>query len=129
MSRDLGVTEFMLLQAAVAVVLHKAGGGVDVPIGAPVAGRSEANLDQLIGFFINIVVLRNDLRGNPTLREVLQRTRQMALAAYAHQDLPFDQVVEAVSPSGRCPQSVVRHCCARSRTNAARPRHRHRARR
>ncbi len=98
MSRDLGVTEFMLLQAAVAVVLHKAGGGVDVPIGAPVAGRSEANLDQLIGFFINIVVLRNDLRGNPTLREVLQRTRQMALAAYAHQDLPFDQVVEAVNP-------------------------------
>lgn len=97
-SRDLGVTEFMLLQAAVAVVLHKAGGGVDVPIGAPVAGRSEANLDQLIGFFINIVVLRNDLRGNPTLREVLQRTRQMALAAYAHQDLPFDQVVEAVNP-------------------------------
>lgn len=93
----------MLLQAAVAVVLHKAGGGVDVPIGAPVAGRSEANLDQLIGFFINIVVLRNDLRGNPTLREVLQRTRQMALAAYAHQDLPFDQVVEAVNPSGRCP--------------------------
>ncbi len=99
LSRDLGITEFMLLQAAVAVVLHKAGGSPDIPIGTPVAGRNESELDQLIGFFINILVLRNDLRGNPTLREVLRRTREMALAAYAHQDLPFDQVVDAVSPA------------------------------
>jgi mycobactin peptide synthetase MbtE len=97
--RELGVTEFMLLQTAVAVVLHRVGGSVDVPIGTPVAGRNESALDQLIGFFINILVLRNDLRGNPTLREVLQRTRAMALAAYAHQDLPFDQVVDAVRPT------------------------------
>jgi mycobactin peptide synthetase MbtE len=96
--RDLGITEFMLLQTAVAVVLHKAGGSVDIPIGTPVAGRNESELDQLIGFFINILVLRNDLTGNPTLREVLQRTRDMALGAYAHQDLPFDQVVDAVRP-------------------------------
>ena len=99
LSRDLGITEFMLLQAAVAVLLHKAGGGPDIPIGTPVAGRNESDLDRLIGFFINIVVLRNDLRGNPTLREVLQRTREMALGAYAHQDLPFDQVVDAVRPA------------------------------
>jgi mycobactin peptide synthetase MbtE len=99
LTRELGVTEFMLLQTAVAVVLHRAGGSVDVPIGTPVAGRNESALDQLIGFFINILVLRNDLRGNPTLREVLQRTRAMALAAYAHQDLPFDQVVDAVRPT------------------------------
>jgi mycobactin peptide synthetase MbtE len=99
LTRELGVTEFMLLQAAVGVVLHKAGGSVDVPIGTPVAGRNESALDQLIGFFINILVLRNDFRGNPTLREVLQRTREMALAAYAHQDLPFDQVVDAVRPT------------------------------
>ncbi len=99
LNRGLGITEFMLLQAAVAVVLHKAGGGSDIPIGTPVAGRSESHLDQLIGFFINILVLRNDLRGNPTLREVLQRTRAMALAAYAHQDLPFDQLVDAVRPA------------------------------
>jgi mycobactin peptide synthetase MbtE len=98
-SRELGVTEFMVLQAAVAVVLHKAGGGRDVAIGTPVAGRSEAELDQLIGFFVNFVVLRNDLSGNPTVREVLTRAREMALAAYANQDLPFDQVVDAVSPS------------------------------
>ncbi|HEY6820196.1 MAG TPA: amino acid adenylation domain-containing protein [Mycobacterium sp.] len=96
--RELGVTEFMALQAAVAVVLHKVGSGVDIPLGTPVAGRTEAELDQLIGFFVNILVLRNDLRGNPTLRDVLSRARETALAAYAHQDLPFDRVVDSVSP-------------------------------
>ncbi len=103
--RELGVTEFMALQAAVAVVLHKVGSGVDIPLGTPVAGRSEAELDQLIGFFVNILVLRNDLRGNPTLREVLTRARETALAAYAHQDLPFDRVVDSVSPV----RSLSRH--------------------
>jgi len=96
--RELGVTEFMALQAAVAVVLHKVGGGVDIPLGTPVAGRTEAELDYLIGFFVNILVLRNDLHGNPTLRDVLTRARETALAAYAHQDLPFDRVVDSVSP-------------------------------
>lgn len=96
--RELGITEFMLLQTAVAVVLHKAGGGTDIPLGSPVAGRTEAELDQLIGFFVNILVLRNDLGGNPTLRELLKRARETALAAYAHQDLPFDRVVDSVSP-------------------------------
>ncbi|HUH72735.1 MAG TPA: amino acid adenylation domain-containing protein [Mycobacterium sp.] len=98
LSRELGITEFMLLQAAVAVLLHKAGGGVDIPLGTPVAGRTEPELDQLIGFFVNILVLRNDLSGNPTLREVLGRAREMALAAYAHSDLPFDRVVDSISP-------------------------------
>lgn len=98
LSRELGITEFMLLQAAVAVALHKAGEGTDIPLGTPVAGRTEPELDGLIGFFINIVVLRNRLDGNPTVREVLSRAREMALGAYAHQDLPFDRVVDAVSP-------------------------------
>ena len=98
LTRELGVTEFMLLQAAVAVALHKAGEGTDIPLGTPVAGRTEPELDGLIGFFINIVVLRNRLDGNPTVREVLSRAREMALGAYAHQDLPFDRVVDAVSP-------------------------------
>src|SRR5436190_1014663 len=65
----------------------------------PVAGRTEAELDALVGFFINILVLRNDLSGDPTLREILVRSRDTALAAYAHQDLPFDHVVDAVSPA------------------------------
>ncbi|MGQ9407863.1 amino acid adenylation domain-containing protein [Mycolicibacterium gilvum] len=98
LSREVGATEFMLLQAAVAVTLYKAGEGPDIPLGTPVAGRTESELDQLIGFFINILVLRNDLRDNPSLRDVGFRSREMALAAYAHQDLPFDQVVDAVSP-------------------------------
>ncbi|MCV7281308.1 non-ribosomal peptide synthetase [Mycolicibacterium flavescens] len=99
LSRELGVTEFMLLQSAVAIALHKAGEQPDIPLGTPVAGRTEAELDQLVGFFINIVVLRNDLTDNPSLREVLRRARDTALAAYAHQDLPFDQVVDAVRPT------------------------------
>jgi mycobactin peptide synthetase MbtE len=98
LTREIGVTEFMVLQAAVAIALHKAGQGTDIPLGTPVAGRTAPELDSLIGFFINIVVLRNDLSGNPTLREVLRRSRDMALAAYKHQDLPFDRVVDAVSP-------------------------------
>ncbi|PRC42534.1 non-ribosomal peptide synthetase, partial [Mycobacterium sp. ITM-2017-0098] len=103
--RELGITEFMLLQAAVAVVLHKAGAGTDIPLGTPVAGRSEAELEQLVGFFVNFVVLRNDLSGNPTLRDVLARTRDMALSAYSNQDLPFEQVVEAVNP----PRTLARN--------------------
>lgn len=98
LSRELGITEFMLLQTAVAVVLSKAGGGHDIPLGTPVAGRTDSELDRLVGFFVNILVLRNDLSGNPTLREALLRAREMALAAYANQDLPFDRVVDAVNP-------------------------------
>ncbi len=98
LSRELGITEFMLLQTAVAVVLSKAGGGNDIPLGTPVAGRTDAELDRLVGFFVNILVLRNDLSGNPTLRETLLRAREMALAAYANSDLPFDRVVDAVNP-------------------------------
>jgi mycobactin peptide synthetase MbtE len=99
LGRELGVTEFMLLQSAVAVALHKAGEGSDIPLGTPVAGRTESALDQLVGFFINIVVLRNDLSGNPSLRDVLRSARDTALEAYANQDLPFDHVVDAVKPT------------------------------
>jgi mycobactin peptide synthetase MbtE len=99
LTRELGITDFMLLQSAVAVALAKSGEGLDIPLGTPVAGRTEAELDALVGFFINILVLRNDLGGDPTLREILVRSRDTALAAYAHQDLPFDHVVDAVSPA------------------------------
>lgn len=97
--RDLGATEFMALQAAVAVVLSKVGGGLDVPLGTPVAGRSETELEQLVGFFVNFVVLRNNLDGNPTVAEIIGGARDMALSAYAHQDVPFDRVVEAINPA------------------------------
>ena len=95
----------MALQAAVAVTLAKAGGGPDIPMGTPVAGRSEAELADLVGFFVNFVVLRNDLRGNPTLREILVRAREMALSAYSNADVPFEQVVEVVNP----PRSLSRN--------------------
>jgi mycobactin peptide synthetase MbtE len=98
LARETGATEFIVLQAAVAVLLHKTGSGDDIPLGTPIAGRTDAALDTLIGFFVNIVVLRNRLAGNPSLREVVARARETALGAYAHAELPFDRLVEALNP-------------------------------
>ena len=93
-----GATEFMVYQAVLAVLLHKLGGGADIPIGSPVVSRVDPATENLIGLFANMVVLRNDLTGDPTLRAMVARSRDVVLDAFAHQELPIERLVEALNP-------------------------------
>ncbi|HYP25131.1 MAG TPA: amino acid adenylation domain-containing protein [Blastocatellia bacterium] len=98
LSRRQGSTLFMTLLAAFDVLLHHYTGKTDIIVGTDVANRNRAETEALIGFFINQLVLRADLAGDPTFEEVLARVREAALGAYAHQDLPFEKLVESLRP-------------------------------
>jgi len=98
LSQEAGATLFMTLLAAFQSLLYRHSGQEDICVGSPIANRNRRELEGLIGFFVNSLVLRSNLSGNPTFRELLHRVRETTLAAYAHQDLPFEKLVEELHP-------------------------------
>jgi non-ribosomal peptide synthetase component F len=97
-SRQTEATLFMTLLAAFQTLLSRYAGQEDVSVGTPIANRNRAEIEGLIGFFVNTLVLRADLSGNPAFTDLLQQVRETTLEAYAHQDVPFDKVVDALQP-------------------------------
>jgi hypothetical protein len=98
LSQQESATLFITLLAAFQTLLYRYTGQVDIAVGTPIANRNLSEIEALIGFFVNSLVLRADLSGNPTFRELLHRVKNVAMAAYAHQDLPFEKLVEELHP-------------------------------
>jgi len=99
LSQQEGVTLFMILLAAFQLLLFRYTGQRDILVGTPIAGRTHTDLEGLIGFFVNTLVLRTQFKGQPTFRDILRQVRKTCLEAYAHQDLPFEKLVEVLQPA------------------------------